>query len=105
MADSKKRNAWAKDAAAQDRIRYYLFAHSMTVFGQDNPDTNDLAFAKKVYRGEAPLYPMACVLMANTDIGATIDSDGVPTDSDIEWAIVTDNQFNKMAQADAEGSA
>lgn len=105
MANSGKRSKWAKSAYAQDQIRYYLYAHSVTIFGQASPDTDDLAYAKKVYRGQADLYAMACVLMANTSIGDTIDSDGSPSDSDIEWAIVADNQYHNMATADAAGSA
>jgi hypothetical protein len=105
MADSRLRHAWATSSDAQNRIKYYLYAHAMTIFGQDPPDADDLAFAKKVYRGEASLYAMACVLMASTSIGDTIDSNGTPTDSDIEWAVITDNQFHNMALADAAGSA
>ena len=105
MANSVLRSNWAKDKMAQDRIRYYLYAHSMTIFGQETPDADDLAYAKKVYRGEADLYAMACVLMANSSIGTTVDGGGKPADSDIEWAIITDDQFHNMATADAAGSA
>lgn len=99
MANALERQSYADHAAFQKRVSYYFWERAKEVLALDTPDATEAAFAKAVYAGQVKTKDMCLTLITNTAIGGTIDTGGEPTDSDIEWAVKTDNQFGNLAQA------
>lgn len=99
MADALKRQNYAEHKEFQQRAGYYFWLRSAAVLADASPDADDLKLAKAVYAGQVSLKDMGLTIITNTSIGTTLDGDGAPTDSDIEWAVITDNQFHKLAVA------
>lgn len=99
MANSLKRMSWAEEAGFQKQVAYYFWEKAKEVLAEETPNSVELAFAKKVYAGQVLKLDMCLTVITNTSIGSTIDSSGSPSDSDVEWAVKTDNQFGKLALA------
>jgi len=99
MADALKRQSYADHTAFQRRVAYYFWDQAKIVLADDTPDADDLAFAKAVYGGQVKIKDMCLTVITNTSIGTSIDNETEPTDSDIEWAVKTDNQFHNLALA------
>lgn len=97
--DSVKRVSYAKDAGFQKRVGYWYWVRASQVLDQETPDPDDLAFAKAVYAKKVDKEDMCMTVITNTNIGAALDSDGAIDEDDLEWAVITDNQFNKLAQS------
>ena len=102
MADALKRVGMSRYKPFQDRCMYFFYQHADTVFGQgQDADANDLALAKHIWAGSASREDMAFAVMSNSTIGGYIDNDNPDsiTDSDIEYAVVTEDRFNQLAQS------
>lgn len=99
MADALKRISKSKDKAFQDRCMYYMYQKAAAVFAQGTPDADDLLLAKALWAGQVKIEDMARIVVTNSSIGTVIDNDTAVSESDIEWAIVTDDTFNELAQS------
>jgi len=97
MTDAIKRISKSKDAQFQDRVRYYMWDRAKEILAESTPNTDDLALAKAVYAGQVAEQHMALMCITNTSIGSSIDAGSEVADTDIEWAIKTDNQFHNLA--------
>ena len=104
MAVSIKRMTYAEEAGFQKRVGYYFWYQANAVLNQETPDATELAFAKAVYAGKVSKKDMCLTVITNSSIGTAIDSNSEPSDSDIEWAVTTNNQFGNLAKSyDAVG--
>jgi len=99
MADAIKRQSYADHDGFQKRVAYYFWDQARAVLAQETPDADDLAFAKGVYAGQVKIKDMCLTVITNTSIGTSIDGGSEPSDSDLEWAVKTDNQFHNLALA------
>ncbi len=99
MANALKRQNYADHGEFQQRVGYYFWERSKAVLADSGINADDLKLAKAVYASQVNKKDMCLTLITNTSVGTTIDGDGAPTDSDIEWAVVTDNQFHNLALA------
>ena len=99
MSNAAKRMDYANHPVFQDRVGYWFWAKASEVFVQEMPDAVDLAFAKAIYAGSVSKQHMCLAVITNTAIGASLDLSQEPPDGDIEWAVKTDNQYGKLAQA------
>ena len=104
MANSLKRMLYAEEAGFQKKVAYYFWLRSNQIFALETPDATELLFAKEVYAGKIDKKDMCLTIITNTSVGSAIDSESEPIESDLEWAVITDNQFGKLAIAyDAAG--
>jgi hypothetical protein len=104
MVNALKRMTYAEEAGFKKRAAYYFWLRASQVIAMETPDATELLFAKGVYSGKIDKKDMCLTVITNTSIGTAIDSSTEPTDSDLEWAVITDNQFGKLAVAyDAAG--
>ena len=99
MADAIKRQSYADHDGFQKRVGYYFWERAKEVLAQETPDTDDLAFAKQVYAGQVKYKDMCLTVISNSSVGTSIDGGTEPSDSDLEWAVKTDNQFHNLALA------
>ena len=99
MADALKRMAYAEEAGFQKRVAYYFWLRANQVMALSTPDETELLFAKEVYAGKISKVDMCLTVITNTSVGTSIDAGTNPVEDDIEWAVVTDNQFGKLAIA------
>lgn len=104
MADSVKRMIYAEEAGFQKRVAYYYWLRASQILALETPDALNLKMAKAVYADKVSKKDMCLVVITNTDVGTTIDAGNVPVEGDIEWAVITDDQFGKLALSyDAAG--
>ena len=99
MADALKRIQKARDKQFQDRVAFYMWQQANSVLDASNSDADDLELAKKIIARTVDVEDMAMVVITNATIGSDIDSDTNPTDSDIEYVVVTENKFHDLATA------
>jgi len=99
MADSVKRMVYAEEAGFQKRVAYYYWLRASQVLALETPEALDLTMAKAVYADKVSKKDMCLTVITNTSIGGTIDAGNTPSESDLEWAVVTDDQFGKLALA------
>lgn len=99
MANAIKRQGYANHEGFGLRVSYYFWEKAKEVLAAETPDATDLLFAKAVYAGQVSVRDMCLTVITNTSIGSAIDNDSAPSDSDIEWAVKTDNQFHNLALA------
>lgn len=97
MADALKRISKVKSQAFQDRCAYYMYQKAATVFADGTPDADDLLLAKALWAGQVKMEDMARIVVTNSSVGADIDDDTDPSESDIEYVIITDTAFNELA--------
>lgn len=99
MADALKRIQMSENKAFQNQCMYFMYEQASVVFGQDTPDTDDLALAKAVWAGQVKPNDMARVVLTNTTVGGKVDTDHEITDSEIEYVVKTENKFHDLALA------
>ena len=99
MANSLKRMLYAEEAGFQKRVAYYFWLRASQVMALAEPDATELAFAKAVYSDRVSKKDMCLVVITNTTVGTTIDGGSDPTENDLEWSVITDNQFGNLAQS------
>jgi len=99
MANALKRMTYAEEAGFQKRVAYYFWLRANQVMAMETPDATELLFAKKVYAGEIDKKDMCLTVITNTSVGASIDAGTNPAEGDLEWAVITENQFGKLAIA------
>lgn len=85
MVDALKRISKARNKPFQDQNEFYIRIKAESVFDQETPVPNELALAKAVYARTINREDIAMVAVQNADIGAAIDADIDPLESDIEW--------------------
>jgi hypothetical protein len=104
MANALKRMTYAEETGFQKRVAYYFWLRANQVMALTTPDATELVFAKEVYAGQVSKVDMCLTVITNTSVGAAIDAGTNPAEGDLEWAVITDNQFGKLAIAyDAAG--
>ena len=99
MADAAKRISKTKDLSFQDRCTYYMYQKAAAVFAEATPDADDLLLAKALWANKVSMQDIARIVVTNATIGAAIDAGNDPTESDIEYVIVTDGSFHQLALA------
>ncbi len=97
MADAIKRIGKARSKVFQDQNEYYIRAKAKAVLALETPDTDDLKLAKAVYARTVKLEDVAMVCVDNSTIGAAIDVDDDPAESDIEYVWLSSSAFNDLA--------
>lgn len=99
MADALKRISTAKDAAFQDRCTYYMYQKAAAVFAEETPDADELLLSKALWANQVRIEDMARIVVTNGTVGTDIDADTAPSESDIEYVIVSGTSFNELALA------
>lgn len=99
MANALKRISQTKDQAFQDRCAYYMYQKAAAIFAAAEPDADDLLLAKALWANKVQMQDMARIVVTNATIGAAIDAGNDPTESDIEYVIVTATSFHQLALA------
>ena len=99
MADALKRISKSKDAAFQDRCAYYMYQKAEEVFAEETPDANELLLAKALWAGKVNFEDVARVVTTNYTVGAAIDAGTTPSESDIEFVVVSGTLFNEIAES------
>ena len=97
MADALKRISKVKDSAFQDRCTYYMYAKAATIFAEETPDADDLLLARALWANQVKIEDMARIVVTNASIGAAIDADTDPVESDIEYVILSGTAFHDLA--------
>ena len=104
MVDSVKRMAYAEEAGFQKRVAYYYWFRASQILALETPDALNLKMANAVYADKVSKKDMCLAVITNTNIGTTIDAGNAPVENDIQWAVITDDQFGKLALSyDAAG--
>ena len=99
MADALKRISCTKNAPFQERCQYFMYQQAGVIFGQGSPDADDLLLAKAIWSNQVKAEDMARIVVTNATVGGKIDADQVPTDSEIEYVVMTENKFHSLALA------
>ena len=99
MADATKRMNISRDNAFQDQCKYYMYQQAGVIFGQAEPDADDLLLAKALWAGKVNAEDMARIVVTNATVGAAVDAGNAVLGSDIEFVITTDNKFHSLALA------
>lgn len=99
MADALKRVQKSRSKKFQNKCLYFMYEQADVIFEDDTPDADDLLLAKALWAGQVKAEDMARIVMTNSTIGGKIDSDTTVPDSDIEYAVKTENKFHDLALA------
>lgn len=99
MANGLKRMLYAEEAGFQKRVGYYYWQRASQVLLSASPDSTDLALAKAIYAGRVSRLDMCLSVVTVAAIGNAIDNEGIPTDAQIETAVVTEDRFHLLALA------
>ena len=102
MALSDKVMAYVADNATnyfQDRCRYFYTKYAVTVMAEaDTVEDHEarVDFAGQVLSGSFPAFELAVAVATNATIGATINADGTPADTEIDY-VVQNETYNAFA--------
>jgi len=99
MADSIKRIQWSRVLMNQDKVLYYLFQQAKAVLTAGTAAQPELDLASRIYGNTVNLFAACMICASNSTIGTAIDADNAPSESDIEYVVVTD-QWENMANAE-----
>jgi hypothetical protein len=81
-------------------VAYYFWDQARAVLADTASFTaEEVSFAKSIYSNQVKVKDMCLTIITNTSVGTSIDDGTEPIDSDIEWAVKTDNQFQNLALA------
>lgn len=92
-----ERMKYINDDGFQKRVNYFYLKRSEQVIKNETPEPTDLKLAKAIYADSVDKKLMCYSVVTNATIGSTIDAGNTPPDNDIEYAVITDNQFNSLA--------
>ena len=98
MADSIKRIQWSRDKETQDKVLYYLFQKAKDVITEGTAPQAELDFADRIYNQSFNVFAASMICASNATIGAAVDDETAVAESDIEYAVATD-QWANMANA------